>query len=442
MKVTSLVFASAAALTFASPHPRHAHRHALRKRADSTLYVPGPVETVMVYVLDGHAISEEDMINGIANGTLAWGDNGVLSSSSSAAVVAQPTPVPEPAPEKPFETAPINMPDVNAIPGPQVSKAPEVEEPPQSSSPQDYKPIGNDGECADCDKEFRNDFHPCSKFPTGYGAIHLGNEGLGGWTGIQDPKERGSAGYDNIVTTAKGSCEGGECCKPGSFCSYACPNPYLKLSFPKKQGKTGQSVGGLYCNENGKLELADGSIGKTLCGKGTTHMKIRVENKLSKSVSICRTDYPGTESETIPFTLKPGESGELASPDQKSYYFWEGKPTSAQYYINKQGVPESEACTWGTGAKAVGNWAPANLGTSWDDINMNAGFAGLSQNKPTNPDDRLDFNIKFTGDGVQNPCSFKKSTGEYCSGNNCGRDVGCTASIREGATLTMVFSDD
>lgn len=76
----------------------------------------------------------------------------------------------------------------------------------------------------------------------------------------------------------------------------------------------------------------------------------------------------------------------------------------------------------------MGNWAPANLGTSWDDLNMNAGFAGLSQNKPTNPNDRLDFNIQFKGEGVQNLCAFKKSTGEYCNGNNCGRDVGCTVS--------------
>ncbi|PVH94418.1 glycoside hydrolase family 132 protein [Periconia macrospinosa] len=446
MKVTNLVIAGAVALAAASPHRRHAHRHianAIDKRAEATVYAAGPVETVYVYELEGHVITEDDVRKGIANGTLSWGDNGVLSSSSIA--VAQATPAPQVAP-KPAQVD--NKPNGNPAPPQEAPKAPEpapkAPEPAPSKpeSPSGYKPVGSDGNCPDCDKEFRNNYHLCNQFPTGYGALRLGHEGLGGWTGIQDPKERGAAGYDNIVTAAKGSCENGDCCKPGMFCSYACPNPYLKNSFPKKQGKTGQSVGGLYCNENGKLEMADGSIGKTLCGRGTTRMKIKVENKLSQSVSICRTDYPGTESETIPFTLQPGESGELASPDQKTYYFWEGKPTSAQYYINKKGVPEKEACTWGTGAKAVGNWAPTNFGTSWDDINMNAGFAGLSQNKPTNPDDRLDFSISFKGDGVQNPCRFKKSTGEYCSGETCGRDVGCTASIKEGATLTMVFSDD
>ena len=72
---------------------------------------------------------------------------------------------------------------------------------------------------------------------------------------------------------------------------------------------------------------------------------------------------------------------------------------------------------------------------------MNIGFAGLSQNKPTNPNDRLDFNVDFVGDGVVNPCKFKKSTGEYCNGDNCGWDVGCTASVKDGSTLTLVFTD-
>jgi hypothetical protein len=90
-----------------------------------------------------------------------------------------------------------------------------------------------------------------------------------------------------------GSCKDGSCCKPGTWCSYGCPNPYLKLSFPKTQGRTGQTIGGLYCNDNGMLEMADGSIGKTMCGRGSTEMTVKVHNKLSKSVSICRTDYPG-----------------------------------------------------------------------------------------------------------------------------------------------------
>jgi hypothetical protein len=164
---------------------------------------------------------------------------------------------------------------------------------PPPSFPGAYEPLDKNGNCPDCEKEFRNDYYSCDQFPTGYGAIALHNEGLGGWTGIQDPVYRGVDGFDDIMTVPKDSCQDGSCCTKGRYCSYGCPNPYLKMSFPMKQGKTRQSVGGLYCNDNGKLEMADGSIGKTLCGKGSKHMKVLVQNKLRKPVSICRTDYPG-----------------------------------------------------------------------------------------------------------------------------------------------------
>lgn len=138
--------------------------------------------------------------------------------------------------------------------------------------------------------------------------------------------------------------------------------------------------------------------------------------------------FIGTESETIPLTVKPGESGELANPDQSTYYFWDNKPTSAHYYINKQGVPESEACTWGTDAKAVGNWAPLIFGTSFDDRVMNVGFSGLKQNELI-WNDRADFTTTFTGDGVMSPCKYKHDSGEFCQGGACGRDLNCTVCV-------------
>jgi hypothetical protein len=306
----------------------------------------------------------------------------------------------------------------------------------------------------------------------------LNNEGLGGWSGIQDPGYRGGDGFDDIRTVVKGSCDDGSCCTKGTYCSYGCPNPYLKLSFPKKQGKTGQTVGGLYCNNQGMLEMADGSIGKTLCGKGSTKMTVKVQNKLKKSVSICRTDYPGkykhscntptqliclgTESMTFPLTIGPGETGYLANPDQSKYFFWEGKPTSAHYYVNKQGVPESEACTWGQDGKGVGNWSPTIFGTSFDDIASNVGYSSLKQNE-LNWNERLDYSITFTGDGVTNACKYKASTGKYGQGNNWFDSIqeGCTVSsykwmratlqvlthgsqagIKQGSTLTLILTDD
>lgn len=315
------IFAAAAAVTAAKPHQRihrHAQAHAARMaRPDSALYAPASVETVIVYELDGRLISEEEARRGIANGTLRWGDDGILSSSNKLPValpttppVAQSSEAKEPMQKPPTTTqvqrvetqvpAPsIQEAPATAVPAPSSAPAPSQQEtsapaPAPDASPDDPNDLVDDnGNCASCDKPFPNGVIPCSQFPYGYGAMPLNNEGLGGWSGIQDPVYRGADGFDNIRTVVKGSCSDGSCCTEGTYCSYGCPNPYLKLSFPKKQGKTGQTVGGLYCNDQGMLEMADGSIGKTLCGKGSNKMTVKVHSKLKKSVSICRTDYPG-----------------------------------------------------------------------------------------------------------------------------------------------------
>lgn len=295
-------------------------------RPDSAVYAPAPVETIIVYELDGHLISEEDARRGIANGTLRWGDNGRLSTSVNLPVALPTTPpsapstevkepvqkqptttqvqqVETPAPAASTKEAPTTAaPATSAAPTTSSAPAPQQESsapapapaPAPDASPDDPNDLVDaNGNCASCDKPFPNGVIPCSQFPYGYGAMPLNNEGLGGWSGIQDPVYRGVDGFDNIRTVVKGSCSDGSCCTEGTYCSYGCPNPYLKLSFPKKQGKTGQTVGGLYCNDQGMLEMADGSIGKTLCGKGSNKMTVKVQNKLTKSVSICRTDYPG-----------------------------------------------------------------------------------------------------------------------------------------------------
>ncbi|KAH7068156.1 hypothetical protein BKA63DRAFT_423691 [Paraphoma chrysanthemicola] len=460
MRISDIAtIAAVAGVAAAGPHGylhRHAHRDA---RPDAVVYAPAAIETVLKYILDGHEISADDVRQGIANGTLEWGADGILSTSALAPVaIPTPKPKPEDKPKpKPVEDKP------KSDPKPSVSAQP-VEKPVATSSTEAApKPSGSgsqvdtslktaeqlvdkDGSCASCDTEFPNNKIPCTQFPYGYGAMPIHQEGLGGWSGIQDPVYRGADGFDNIRTTVSGSCKDGSCCKPGSFCSYGCPNPYLKLSFPKKQGRTGQTVGGLYCNDNGKLEMADGSIGKSMCGPDSRHMKVKVQNKLSKSVSICRTDYPGTESMTFPLTVGPGQTGFLANPDQNKYFFWSGNPTSAHYYVNKQGVSEDEACTWAKPGDDRGNWAPAIIGTSWDDINMNQGYSSLKQNE-LRKDVPLDYSITFTGDGVVSPCKYKKSLDQYCQADDCWSrkeqpDRGCTAGTKQGGTLIIVLSDD
>lgn len=316
------ILAAAAAVTAAKPHQRihrHAHAHVGRMaRPDNALYAPAPVETVVVYELDGHLISEDEARRGIANGTLRWGDDGILSTFTTGPL-ALPTvpPIPSTTVQTPLQKQPTTTSviqietqqpappakEISSALAPASSLAPVPSSTPsQNSAPApvpDASPddpndlVDASGNCASCDKPFPNGVIPCSQFPYGYGAMPLSNEGLGGWSGIQDPGYRGGDGFDNIRTVVKGSCSDGSCCTEGTYCSYGCPNPYLKLSFPKKQGKTGQTVGGLFCNDQGMLEMADGSIGKTLCGKGSNKMTVKVQNRLSKPVSICRTDYPG-----------------------------------------------------------------------------------------------------------------------------------------------------
>lgn len=63
---------------------------------------------------------------------------------------------------------------------------------------------------------------------------------------------------------------------------------------------------------------------------------------------------------TIPASLNPASSEpyDLACPNADSYYQWQGKKTSAQYYVNKAGTSLSDACTWNSEGSDMGNWAP------------------------------------------------------------------------------------
>lgn len=242
--------------------------------------------------------------------------------------------------------------------------------------------------------------------------------GLGGWSGIQQPSgySPGAASISNIITMVKGM--GG--CQPGCFCSYACPAGYQKVHWPTAQGSTGQSVGGIWCNADGMLELTNPSY-DTLCGAGTGEVK--VTNNLSQNVAICRTDYPGTESEVVPLDTQPGQTYELTCPDAKTYYSWGGKPTSAQYYINPAGVSVEKACIWGDGSSQTGNWAPINLGVGKGDAGET--FISMFWNKPTNPNPYLDYTIEIKGD-ISGSCKY---TGGKFYSNGVPSDSGCTVSM-------------
>lgn len=123
-------------------------------------------------------------------------------------------------------------------------------------------------------KDFPDGTIDCDQFPSDYGPIQMTWVTKQGWSGIQV----GNSNADSI----------GECTE-GALCSYACPAGFSKSQWPSDQPSDGQSRGGLLC-KGGKLHLTRPSYTQ-LCQAGAGG--VTVVNKLSQSVSICRTDYPG-----------------------------------------------------------------------------------------------------------------------------------------------------
>lgn len=202
------------------------------------------------------------------------------------------------------------------------------------------------------------------------------------------------------------------------------------------QGSNGQSVGGIEC-KNGRLYLTNKGLSDKLCISGASDVQIQVQNKLSSQVAVCRTDYPGTESQTVPLDSQPGSTTPLTCPNASNYYTWQGAYTSAQYYVNPAGVTVQEGCQWGSDANPWGNFAPMNLGVGYSD---GSAWLSIFQNAPTT-DSKLDFAVEIVGDGVSGTCKY--SNGQYCSGVNyddCSSTTGCTVSISLG-TAAFVFTD-
>jgi hypothetical protein len=435
MKQAVFAIIGAAAVSAAQPAHQHGHQHLHHAKRDPTpvdvVNVAGP--TVVVYELAGRLITEDEVQQGLQNGSLVMAKDGQLSSAPVASSHAQSTQAPYVAPSSSSES--IWIQPASTI----VASSSSWVEPTTSSSayvaPSSYSSSAKASASSyssgsDSDDDDDDDNHPgkgvdedfpdgeldCSHFPEDYGAIPVDWEGLGGWTGVQQP---GSFlnGFANIKTALTG-----ESCTEGSYCSYACPAGYQKAQWPSDQGATGQSVGGILCKD-GKLHLTNSAMSKKLCMTGTAEVEIKIENNVSKNVAVCRTDYPGTESETVPLNTKPGKAYPLTCPDADNYYNWKGGKTSAQYYVNPMGVPVKDACCWGSEDNPWGNFAPMNLG-----VGYSGGRAWLSifQNSPTT-DAKLEFSVEIKGgDDMSGSCKY--SNGQYCSDTGCSPDIGCTVS--------------
>ncbi|KAL8695592.1 MAG: hypothetical protein Q9224_003318 [Gallowayella concinna] len=468
----SLAAASVLAAVAASPPSYHHHRHRHlenEKRSPNhvkIVTVPGP--TVIAYKLNGKLIQENDVCSGLQNGSLKWADG----SQDAPPCGNQQLPLPDPQHDAPTDNSPPvdNAPpwkdpnpvveadekgsdgttsEAAAAPSPTTSSSksapsPKPADDSSSSSNQDSSSSsdsssgssssdvsGGDG----LDKEFPHGEIDCSDFPSDYGPIEITWMGLGGWSGIQYPTIKGGSVIDIVTGIA-----GGKNCSSGALCSYACPPGYQKSQWPSVQGQSGQSVGGLQCNSDGKLELTNPELSKNLCMRGTGATK--VQNRLKTNAAICRTDYPGTEDETVPLNTQPGSLNPLTCPDSNKYFKHNGDPTTAQYYVNNRGVPVHEACSWNTDGSGKGNWAPTYFGVGQDPYGKTwLSIASTKQNNPTSYT-ALDYVAEIVGDDLSGKCRLKN--GKYCSGDgydDCN-DTGCTVELMSGeATYVLTECD-
>ncbi|CDO95540.1 unnamed protein product [Kluyveromyces dobzhanskii CBS 2104] len=272
---------------------------------------------------------------------------------------------------------------------------------------------GSSGDLAwfsDPTEEFEDGVLSCDEFPSGQGTVYLDWLGFGGWSGVENSD--GSTGGN---------------CKEGAYCSYACQPGMSKTQYPSTQPANGVSIGGLLC-KNGKLYRSN-TDEQYLCTWGVD--SAYVVNELSEVVSVCRTDYPGTENMVIPTIVNGGSKQPLTVVDQDTYYTWQGMKTSAQYYVNNAGVSKEDGCIWGTDGSGIGNWAPLNFGAG-----ATGGISYLSLIPNPNNREAANFNVKIVaadGATVIGDCVYED--GSYNGGSD-----GCTVSVTSGAANFVLYN--
>lgn len=305
----ALLLAAAGPYAAASPSPHRQHRHHhLEPRNNDNVVV------IQQYQIGGQTVPLKDVCAGLKAGTLRLDDGTTkLDACNDSEAPANDTKNPPPDVEVVHKQDLVTTPNLDppattpaattsaatisaATSTPSTPASNKVTEtstaPPDPANTSTENPspstYGNDNSPGGqgVDRDFPDGKIDCSDFPSDYGPIEIDYMDIGGWSGIQYPTFEGDSVSD-IVTAVPGM----QNCTIGAFCSYACPPGYQKTQWPSTQGKTQQSVGGLLCNSQGKLELTNPSLSTKLCTQGTGATK--VENKLKKGACICRTDYPG-----------------------------------------------------------------------------------------------------------------------------------------------------
>lgn len=469
MKFSRIALLGAATTAVAQRHAhRHAAHHAVRNAAPidarSDVFVtttaPGPIVTV--YELNGEDIPAADVEQGLKDGKyiLIGGEVSTVAPTTPSTSTTSSTPTPTPTVEaaKFFEKASSSSeaptstyvaPTTSSTPAPvSTSAAATVDD---SSSSSDYSGDAytkyfdvDSTDVKGLSTTFENNTHSCDTFPLGFGAIPVNYLGLDGWTGIQNLADF-TFGYDNATKVPaldiSLATSGG--CVPNAACSYACPAGYQKSQWLASQGETGSSIGGLFCSSDNKLLVSRNYASEIkLCTQGSGG--VTVHNKLTGGdedvISICRTDYPGSEAETIPLGARPGSTYPLTSPVSSEYFQWTAPGTttllgtSAQYYFNPKGVLPHEACKWdsNTTPKNTGNWAPVNAGAGKGADGLV--YVSLFPNHPTNMDGVLDYDIVITGNVAAN-CAYKG--GQFYTNGKLTPD-GCTVSFNSSRVYDQI----
>ncbi|RAO66661.1 uncharacterized protein BHQ10_002673 [Talaromyces amestolkiae] len=427
MKLSATVAIAAAGTLAAAQGHHHAHHHAHKRDTVATSTVD---EVVTVYQLDGTPVPYADVCQGIKNGDYKWAEGAPLGACATTTSTSLSVKAAEFIQTTVSISSSTSSTVITTSAVPTTSATPTTSStsttPTTSSTPAATTTASSSSSsgATGVDASFPDGEIDCTTFPSEYGAVSLDYHGIGGWSGIQYPTYNALETLVETIVTAVT----GESCTEGAFCSYQCPAGYLKSQWPSTQGATGQSVGGIKCS-GGKLHRTNTDY-ETLCIAGVSG--VTVKNTLSSVVSVCRTDYPGTESETLPTVVEAGSSSPLANPDGSTYYQWEGKSTSAQYYINPAGKDETVACTWGTSGSDVGNWAPMNMGLGFKD---GLTYISIFPNTPTTTA-TLDYNVKI--EGASGPCYWDASAQTYYQGTTAS-STGCTVSIPEGGSAEVVF---
>ncbi|KAJ3947693.1 Sperm-associated antigen 4 protein [Colletotrichum fioriniae] len=414
------IAASLAAGVVAQPH-NHRHRHvkkdtALDQRDVVVVYESGP--TVVAYELGGKPISEEEAKKGIADGLFVVVGETTPSSTPLPSASTSKAPVASTSKDAQFFEAKVVKSSTSSTPTPSSTST----QAPASTKASSGGSSSSGGKGLSA--EFPSGTIPCSQFPSDYGAVPVEYLGTNGWTGIQrTPNYSVGDAAISFIETAVAS-DGG--CSKNSFCSYSCPVGYQKTQWPTAQGSTKQSIGGLYCNADGYLELSRPTK-KTLCEQGAGG--VFIQNDLDDISCVCRTDYPGTESMVIATVPQPGQQLALTNPASADYYVWNDSPTTAQYYVNKLGYGVEDACVWKSSKDPLGagNWAPVNIGVGKStDGNT---YISIFNNAPTSTA-QLDFNIEITG--ANSKCAL-------VGGSYTGGGTGCTTAISGSAKAIIRF---